>query len=83
MTIKNEVTDLKDRYVKGQVGDVEVKDKLAVALNKFLEPIRAKRAQYEGNEKLINEIIESGSKKAQVEAAKTLSEVLEKMGIKK
>jgi tryptophanyl-tRNA synthetase len=80
---KNEVTDLKDRYVKGQVGDVEVKDKLAVALNKFLEPIRAKRAQYEGNEKLINEIIESGSKKAQVEAAKTLSEVLEKMGIKK
>ncbi|KKR67089.1 MAG: Tryptophan-tRNA ligase [Microgenomates group bacterium GW2011_GWA2_40_6] len=80
---KNEVADLKDRYIKGQVGDVEVKDKLAVALNKFLEPIRAKRAQYEGNEKLIAEIIENGSRKAQAEAAKTLHEVLEVMGIKK
>jgi len=35
-----EVDDLKERYRKGQVGDVEVKEKLALAINNFLEPIR-------------------------------------------
>ncbi len=77
-----EVADLKDRYVKGQVGDVEVKTKLALALNKFLTPIREKRAMYEGKTDLLNQIIEEGSKKAQAEAAKTLDEVLKAMGIR-
>ncbi|PJA51011.1 tryptophan--tRNA ligase, partial [Candidatus Shapirobacteria bacterium CG_4_9_14_3_um_filter_36_12] len=47
-----EVADLKDRYQKGQVGDVEVKTKLALALNRFLAPIREKRAQFEGKNDL-------------------------------
>jgi tryptophanyl-tRNA synthetase len=79
---KEEVADLKDRYVKGQVGDVEVKTKLALAINKFLTPIRAKRAEYENKPDLINQIIDEGSKKAQAEAAKTLDQVLTAMGIK-
>ncbi|HBP51545.1 MAG: Tryptophan-tRNA ligase [Candidatus Shapirobacteria bacterium GW2011_GWE1_38_10] len=78
---KEEVADLKDRYVKGQVGDVEVKTKLAVALNKFLTPIRERRAKFEGNDELIKQIIDEGSKKAQIEAQKTLSEMLKVMGI--
>jgi len=78
---KEEVADLKDRYVKGQVGDVEVKTKLAVALNKFLTPIRERRAKFEGNDELIKQIIDEGSKKAQIEAQKTLSEMLRVMGI--
>jgi len=80
---KAEVADLKDRYIKGQVGDVEVKTKLAAALNKFLSPIRERRAKFEGNEELIKSIIDEGSKKAQVEAQKTLNEVLEAMGLKR
>lgn len=79
---KSEVQDLKDRYLKGQVGDVEVKDKLAKAINKFLDPIRAKRAEFEGKTDLINDIIEQGSKKAALEAQKTLDDVLSAMGIK-
>lgn len=79
---KEEVADLKDRYQKGAVGDVEVKQKLAVALNKFLDPIRARRAEYEGKTDLLNQIIEEGSQKAQTEAAKTLNEVLIAMGIR-
>jgi tryptophanyl-tRNA synthetase len=63
---KEEVADLKERYK---------------ALNLFLEPIRAKRAEFEGKDELIREIIETGSKKARVEAQKTLAEVLEAMGI--
>jgi tryptophanyl-tRNA synthetase len=77
-----EVADLKDRYIKGQVGDVEVKTKLALALNRFLAPIRERRAKYEGNTELLNKIIEEGSVKARIEAAKTLDEVLKAMGIK-
>lgn len=79
---KEEIADLKDRYTKGQVGDVEVKTKLALALNKILAPIRAKRAEFEGKTDLIEQIIESGSQKAHLEAQKTLDEVLTVMGIK-
>src|SRR4026209_1439012 len=39
-----EVDDLKARYRAGKVGDVEVKTKLAKALNAHLEPMRARRA---------------------------------------
>ncbi len=78
---KQEVSDLKDRYIKGQVGDVEVKEKLAMAINKFLSPIREKRLIYENKNELIQQIIEEGSKKARIEAQKTLNEVLMAMGI--
>ena len=39
-----EVDDLKARYRAGKVGDVEVKTKLAAALNALLDPIRERRA---------------------------------------
>src|SRR5204863_4081758 len=53
---KEEVEDLKARYVVGKVGDVEVKKKLARALNGFLEPLRERRAQYEAQPGLVEEI---------------------------
>jgi len=77
-----EVKDLKDRYQKGTVGDVEVKTKLALALNRFLDPIRDRRAKFASQPELINQIIEEGSQKARLEAQKTLEEVLTVMGIK-
>ena len=43
-----EVEDLKARYRAGKVGDVEVKTKLANALNAHLEPIRERRAAVAG-----------------------------------
>src|SRR5213082_1934814 len=42
---RDEVDDLKARYRAGTVGDVEVKTKLATAINTLLEPIRDRRAQ--------------------------------------
>jgi len=42
----SEVEDLKERYRSGRVGDVEVKEKLAVALNRFLDPMRERRERY-------------------------------------
>lgn len=79
---KTEVTDLKKRYLAGQVGDVEVKTKLALAINKFLSPIRDRRAKYKGKMDVIDDIIKQGSLKASLEAQKTLDEVLSVMGIK-
>ena len=76
-----EVADLKKRYLAGQVGDVEVKTKLALAINKFLTPIRERRSQFEGKFDIIDSIIEEGSKKAAIEAQKTLDEVLSAMGL--
>lgn len=78
---KSEVQDLKDRYLKGHVGDVEVKTKLALAINRFLQPIRDRRAQYENKTDLINDIIATGSQKTRLEAQATLDECLKAMGI--
>jgi tryptophanyl-tRNA synthetase len=78
---KAEVVDLKNRYLQGQVGDVEVKQKLALALNRFLTPIRDRRAKFETEPELITGIIASGSQKARTEAQKTLSEALKAMGL--
>ncbi len=74
-----EVADLKARYQKGTVGDVEVKQKLAIAINDFLEPIRQTRAKYQKKTGLIDDIIMVGSQKAQSEAQATLDQVLQAM----
>lgn len=69
---REEVTELKDRYTKGQVGDVEVKQKLVQALNEFLDPIRERRQQFEKDPDMLNEILIEGTKKARTEAQKIL-----------
>lgn len=70
-----EVDDLKERYRAGRVGDVEVKQRLVAALERFLEPIRERRARYENDPRLVEEIIASGSERARAEAARTLHEM--------
>jgi tryptophanyl-tRNA synthetase len=70
-----EVNDLKERYRAGKVGDVEVKEKLFVALEKFLAPIRERRAHFAADPKVVERIIEEGSARAREEARKTLHEV--------
>jgi tryptophanyl-tRNA synthetase len=76
---KEEVKGLKERYEKGTVGDVEVKEKLYQVLNEFLAPIRERRAHYESNIKEVKEILAEGTKKTREEAKKTLNEVKERM----
>ena len=79
---KTEVDDLKDRYTKGQVGDVEVKKKLAAALNRFLTPIRDRRQKIESHPEKVEEILRDGSAKAQKEARETLRLTREAMKLK-
>ena len=76
---KKEVEALKHRYRTGKVGDVEVKQRLASALDEFLDPIRERRAYFEQQPGLVDQIIRKGSEKAQREARTTLHAVLKAM----
>ncbi len=72
---KAEVEELKDRYRKGQVGDVEVKQKLFAALDAFLRPIRERRAEYAAQPKRVREIIVEGTRKGRTVAQATMDDV--------
>jgi tryptophanyl-tRNA synthetase len=78
---KAEVDDLKERYRVGKVGDVEVKEKLAVAINNFLEPIREKRAYYLAHPLIPNDVLANGINRMQAEAKATMELVREKTGL--
>ncbi len=78
---KEEVQDLKERYRRGKVGDVEVKEKLARALNAFLDPIRERRAYFAGQKGLVEEILYEGTLRTREEARLTMSEVKKAMGV--
>lgn len=77
----DEVEDLKERYRKGTVGDVEVKEKLAKAINEFLEPMRERHAYYEQHTDEVHDMIAEGNKRALAEAEKTMQSVREAMKI--
>lgn len=78
---KTEVEDLKERYKTGKVGDVEVKEKLFVALNDFLKPIREKRAEYVGKDELLDQILIEGIAEAREVAKDTMNKVRSAMKI--
>lgn len=78
---KAEVADLKERYAQGKVGDVEVKRKLAAAINRFLEPVRQRRAVFEANPRVVEEILAAGSERARAEAGETLRMIKDAMGL--
>ncbi len=76
-----EVDDLKSRYRAGKVGDVEVKEKLAKALNDFLDPMRERRAFYEAQTGFVDELLFEGTMRAREEARMTLIEAKKAMGL--
>jgi tryptophanyl-tRNA synthetase len=70
-----EVDDLKARYRTGTVGDVEVKTKLAAAMNAVLEPIRERRREIAARPDQVREIAVEGSRKARRIAQATMERV--------
>jgi tryptophanyl-tRNA synthetase len=78
---KAEVENLKTRYRAGKVGDVEVKEKLAAALNAFLDPLRERRTYYESQSGLADEVVFDGTMKMREEARKTLAIAKKAMGM--
>src|SRR5690606_5375024 len=76
-----EVEDLKERYRTGRVGDVEVKTKLARALNAFLDPIRERRAELERKPMLVDDVLHEGNRVMRAVAAETMERVRAAMGL--
>ena len=74
-TDKDEVSDLKERYKNGQVGDVEVKTKLFTAINSFLLPIREKRNYYAQNKQIVTTALHEGSVFTSQVAKQTMKEL--------
>lgn len=76
-----EVGELKERYSRGMVGDVEVKRKLAQAINEFLEPMHERRARYESQPGLVDDILVEGIRRVRGIAQETMEMVYEAMGL--
>jgi tryptophanyl-tRNA synthetase len=69
------VEELKERYRAGRVGDVEVKQRLAEALNAFLDPIRERRRFFEQQPDDIERMLREGTARAREAARRTMAEV--------
>jgi tryptophanyl-tRNA synthetase len=78
---KDEVADLKERYVAGRVGDVEVKKKLAAAINRFLEPMRERRAKLERTPNIVRDVLAAGRGYAHRLAHETIEMAHDAMGM--
>jgi tryptophanyl-tRNA synthetase len=76
-----EVADLAERYRSGAVGDVEVKQKLADAINRFLAPIQERRAAFGADEGLVAELIVAGTERARREVQRTVADMRDAMGL--
>jgi tryptophanyl-tRNA synthetase len=77
-----EVDDLKERYRAGKVGDVEVKTKLAKAINAYLQPIRDRRAAAMARPGYLRDVMFEGSKKARAVAVETIERVRDAVKLK-
>ena len=78
---KVQIEGYKNKYIKGEVGDVEVKRFLTKVLNEFLEPIRQRRSEYEKQPDLLDSILKEGTARVREETQGTLKELILKMGL--
>lgn len=73
--------ELKDHYRRGGLGDVKVKKFLLNVINKELEPIRARRHEYEKDIPEVYNILKKGTEAAYAVAQDTLDDVKAAMKI--
>ena len=73
--------EMKDHYRRGGLGDVKVKKFLYNVIMQELEPIQARRKEYEKDIPGVYEILKKGTEAARAEASNTLAEVRQAMQI--
>ena len=73
--------EVKEHYQRGGLGDVKVKKFLNKVIQAELEPIRARRKEYEKDIPAVYEILKAGSERARELAAQTLDEMKKAMKI--
>lgn len=78
---KEEVAEFKERYIKGKIGDVELKRRLAQVLNEHLAPIRQRREALIALPDQLIDIIQAGTQSARPVAEATMDTVKSKLGL--
>lgn len=73
--------ELKEQYTRGGLGDVKIKRFLNSIVQAELEPIRARRREYEKDIAAVYDILKAGSDKAREVAEATLQDVKNAMQI--
>ena len=73
--------ELKEHYTRGGLGDMKCKKFLNEVLNKFLEPMRQRRAELETDIAEIQNILKKGTEQAREVGAQTMDEVRRAMRI--
>ena len=73
ITDKDRAAELKDKYVRGDnIGDGHIKVEVAEAISELLAPMQERRAQYEGDDDTIIDIIRDGTSRAILRTEETL-----------
>ena len=75
----DEVRNLEEMYRQGAIGDKVVKERLAIAINKMLDPIRERRKYYEDRPEKVSEILARGRDCARQIGRTTMEEVADAM----
>ncbi|MBA3752184.1 tryptophan--tRNA ligase [Candidatus Dependentiae bacterium] len=72
---QEEVSQLKEHYRRGGLGDVVLKKRLIEVLEQFLTPLREKRTLLMNDKEQVMRILKDGTQKTEEEAEKTMQEV--------
>jgi tryptophanyl-tRNA synthetase len=78
---RERVTEFKDRYRRGKVGDVSVKRYLAEVLNQYLAPLRQRRREIISRPGELRDLLRLGTEHARPFAEANLHEIQDKMGL--
>lgn len=74
------VADFKRRYEAGQITDTEVKERLVLVLDEFLDPIRERR-QHLSRPGVIEQILVEGTARVRIETQATVLAMRQAMGL--
>jgi tryptophanyl-tRNA synthetase len=76
-----EVTAAYDECTTARRGCVACKRHLADSINRYLEPLRERRLEFQQRPGFVREVLEDGASRARVIARETIQEVYQKMGL--
>ena len=78
---ESQLSEIRERYVKGEIGYKESKEILLRNVISFIEPLREKRRLIAADHDTVLDIIKEGGEKARLTADKKLAEVREAIGV--
>ncbi len=78
---KDELADLREKYIGGKIGYKESKELLAEHISRFVTPFRKRKAEVESDPESIVEFLKAGAEHAQTVSEKKMAAVKEAIGI--